>query len=50
MDYPLYTIWTDPKIYNKYIQGVPTQTCILHFALAGRNMQANFGLNVIWES
>ena len=33
-----------------YLQGVPTQTCILHFALAGRNMQATFGLKVVWES
>ena len=29
------------------LQGVPRQTCILHFALAGRNMQASFGLKVI---
>ena len=32
------------------VQGVPTQTVIFHFALAGRNMQASFGLKVIWES
>ena len=32
------------------LQGVPTQTFILHFPLAGRNMQASFGLKVIWES
>ena len=32
------------------IQGVPTQTVTFHFALAGRNMQASFGLKVIWES
>ena len=32
------------------IQGVSTKTCILHFALAGRNMQASFGLKVVWES
>ena len=32
------------------IQGVSTQTCILHFALAGRNLQASFGLKVVWES
>ena len=32
------------------IQGVSTQTCILHFALMGRNMQASFGLKVFWES
>ena len=32
------------------LQGVPTQTCILHFALAGRNMQASFDLKVVWES
>ena len=31
------------------IQGVPRQTVILHFALAGRNMQASLGLKVIWE-
>ena len=31
------------------IQGVSTQTCILHFALEGRNMQASFGLKVVWE-
>ena len=35
---------------NTSIQGVPTQTVIFHFALAGRNMQASFGLKVIWES
>jgi hypothetical protein len=35
---------------RKGIQGVPTQTVIFHFALAGRNMQASFGLKVIWES
>ena len=33
-----------------YVQGVPTQTCILHFALVGRNMQASFGLKGVWES
>ena len=32
------------------VQGVPTQTVIFHFALVGRNMQASFGLKVIWES
>ena len=32
------------------LQGVPTQTFIFHFALAGRNMQASFGLKVIWDS
>ena len=32
------------------LQGVSTQTCILHFALMGRNMQASFGLKVFWES
>ena len=31
------------------IQGVPRQTVIIHFALAGRNMQASLGLKVIWE-
>ena len=31
------------------VQGVPTQTFIFHFALAGRNMQASIGLKVIWE-
>jgi hypothetical protein len=31
------------------LQGVPTQTCTLHFALADRNMQASFGLKVVWE-
>ena len=36
--------------YGSHIQGVPTQTVIFHFALAGRNMQASFGLKVIWES
>ena len=34
--------------YN--VQGVSTQTFIFHFALAGRNMQASFGLKVVWES
>jgi hypothetical protein len=29
------------------LQGVSTQTCILHFALAGRKMQASFGLKVV---
>ena len=32
------------------VQGVPTQTFIFHFALAGSNIQASFGLKVIWES
>ena len=32
------------------VQGVSTQTFIFHFALAGRNMQDSFGLEVIWES
>ena len=32
------------------LQGVPTQTFIFHFALAGRNMQASFSLKVILES
>ena len=32
------------------LQGVPTQTVILHFALAGKNMQGSFGLKVVWES
>ena len=36
--------------YGSHIQGVPTQTVIFHFALAGRNMQASLGLKVIWES
>ena len=52
----LYCDWSkdDQKVgtfcYIVFIQGVPTQTFILHFALAGRNMQASFGLKVIWES
>ena len=33
-----------------HIQGVPTQTCTLHFALAGRNMQVRFCLQVVWHS
>ena len=34
-----------------YIQGVPLQTFILQSALAGRNMQARFGLKkVVLES
>ena len=37
-------------MYVWYVQGVPTQMVIFHFALAGRNMQASFGLKVIWES
>ena len=38
------------QVANFTLQGVPTQTVIFHFALAGRNMQASFGLKVIWES
>ena len=34
---------------SQHIQGVPTQTFILHFALADRNMQVRFGLKVFWE-
>ena len=33
-----------------HLQGVPTQTVIFHFALAGKNMQFSCGLQVIWES
>ena len=32
------------------LQGVPTQKVIFHFALAGRNMQASFGLKMILEA
>ena len=32
------------------VQGVPEQTFILKSALAGRNMQARFGLKVVLES
>ena len=32
------------------IQGVSWQTFIFHFAMAGRNMKASFGLKAIWES
>ena len=34
---------------SELVQGVSTQTCILHFTLAGRNSQASFGLKVNWE-
>jgi hypothetical protein len=41
-------IGTEKPLSN--LQGVPTQTVIFHFALAGRNLQARFGLKVIRES
>ena len=37
-------------VHSYVLLGVPTQTFIFHFTLAGRNMQASFGLKVIWES
>ena len=35
------------EVFVKCLQGVPTQTVIFYFALAGRNMQVSFGLQVI---
>ena len=44
-------IWKKDKmaIFILMVQGVSMQTCILYFAPAGRNMQASFGLKVVWE-
>ena len=44
----LYPIWRS-ILTIMHLQGVPTQTFIFHFALVGGNMQASFGLKVIWE-
>ena len=42
-------IWKKMAIFILMVQGVSMQTCILYFAPAGRNMQASFGLKVVWE-
>ena len=57
-DYYNYIVYVYTVFCNDFLKaqpnisllGVPTQTFIFHFALVGRNMQASFGLKVIWES